>query len=214
MGQFSDDGRWWWDGAQWIATSQVVLPDLPMTDFERSGKLSRSRRLMRRHMWLYWLNTGGSLLAGTLWSALAGPALQGYRTWTLEQLALATAYVLGPDEPMLAGEVSILMPTGLASPFERDFAVAVSAAHVLVFRLDSFDGQPRWLALAARPAGVEISKRWTGGVRRQRVLSVYPELRIKAVESEWSILLTPLVSDAKPVLEAWRRASGATAATQ
>lgn len=27
MSGFSDDGRWWWDGAQWIVTSQVVMPD-------------------------------------------------------------------------------------------------------------------------------------------------------------------------------------------
>jgi hypothetical protein len=30
--------------------------------------------------------------------------MRDYRSWTLEQLALATAYLLGPDEPMLAGE--------------------------------------------------------------------------------------------------------------
>ena len=35
--QFSDDGQWWWDGNQWIATSQVVLPKLPMTESDRES---------------------------------------------------------------------------------------------------------------------------------------------------------------------------------
>jgi len=33
MGQFSDDGLWWWDGTTWIATAQIVLPHLPLTEF-------------------------------------------------------------------------------------------------------------------------------------------------------------------------------------
>jgi len=55
MGQFSDDGQWWWDGASWIATSQVVLPDLPITAPEQSGKLkelgTRGRTLRRLDGW-------------------------------------------------------------------------------------------------------------------------------------------------------------------
>ena len=39
VGQFSDDGQWWWDGTTWIATSQIVLPQLPVTEFEKSGRL-------------------------------------------------------------------------------------------------------------------------------------------------------------------------------
>ena len=28
---FTDDGQWWWDGTTWVATAQVVLPQLPTT---------------------------------------------------------------------------------------------------------------------------------------------------------------------------------------
>lgn len=34
MSGFSDDGQWWWDGQQWIATSQVVIPELPIRNTE------------------------------------------------------------------------------------------------------------------------------------------------------------------------------------
>jgi hypothetical protein len=48
--QFSVDGQWWWDDMRWIATSQVVLPNLAMTEFERSGKLNEARiRMRKRH---------------------------------------------------------------------------------------------------------------------------------------------------------------------
>jgi len=35
-------------------------------------------------------------------------------------------------------------------------AVAVTAAHVLVFRMESLDDQPRWIALACRSVDVKI----------------------------------------------------------
>ena len=44
MGQFSDDGQWWWDGSNWVATAQVVIPQLPPTEFEQSGRAAEARR--------------------------------------------------------------------------------------------------------------------------------------------------------------------------
>ena len=61
MGQFSDDGLWWWDGTTWIATAQIVLPQLPVTEFEQSGKLDGARRFMRRWSLLFSANTFISL---------------------------------------------------------------------------------------------------------------------------------------------------------
>ena len=52
VGQFSDDGLWWWDGTTWIATAQIALPQLPVTEFEQSGKLKGARTFMRRAAWL------------------------------------------------------------------------------------------------------------------------------------------------------------------
>jgi hypothetical protein len=51
----------------------------------------------------------------------------------MEQLALAAAYLLGPDEPMLAGEMSRY---DVWDGWARNLAVAVTAAHVIVFRID------------------------------------------------------------------------------
>lgn len=69
MGVFSDDGLWWWDGQAWIATSQVVLPQLPMTEFEQSGKLKKGRSRMRKGQGL--LNTdfvAANLIGGKSWN--------------------------------------------------------------------------------------------------------------------------------------------------
>jgi hypothetical protein len=32
----------------WIATAQIVLPQLPVTEFEQSGRLNGARRSMKR----------------------------------------------------------------------------------------------------------------------------------------------------------------------
>src|SRR5256885_16373849 len=85
VGQFSDDGLWWWDGTTWIATAQIVLPQLPVTEFEQSGKLKGARRLIR----LFWWNTFITPALVFLIPLLA--AVREYRSWELQQLALATA---------------------------------------------------------------------------------------------------------------------------
>jgi hypothetical protein len=126
-------------------------------------------------------------------------ALRDYRSWKLEQLALATAYLLGPHETMLAGETSVLdyQPTSLVT---RDLAVVVTAAHVLVFGIDSLDGQPRWVALAGRPTDMKIEL-------RSLVFGLYPAIWISCGNREWRIRGTPSVFRPEPVLEAWRQAA-------
>jgi hypothetical protein len=49
-----------------------------------------------------------------------------YRSWKLEQLALATAYLLGPHEAMLAGETSLLDSHITDGPVKWDLAVSVT----------------------------------------------------------------------------------------
>lgn len=197
VGQFSDDGLWWWDGTTWIATAQIVLPQLPVTEFERSGKLKGARSFMSRASPFLSRNTFISVGLIFLFPWLT--ALRDYRSWKLEQLALATAYLLGPNEAMLAGETSLL-DSQTTSPVTRDLAVAVTGAHVLVFGIDSLDGQPRWVELAGRATNVKIE-------RRSLVFGLYPALWIRCGNVQWRIRGTPSVFRPEPVLEAWRQAS-------
>lgn len=197
MGQFSDDGLWWWDGTTWVATAQIVLPQLPMTEFERSGKLKGARSFMRRWALVLWGNTFISVAVVSLFPWLA--AMRDYRSWRLEQLALATAYLLGPHETMLAGETSLLDSHITRGSVRRDLAVAVTAAHILVFGIDSLDGQPRWVGLARRPTDVKIEL--------HSLFGLYRALWITCGNSQWRIRGTPSVFRPEPVLEAWRQAA-------
>lgn len=122
--------------------------------------------------------------------------------WTFEQLALATSFLLGPDEAILAAEVNLDTPNALTDSLKRDLAVVVTARHVLIFRIDSFDGQPRWIALAARPADVKMVSRWifensTAG----------PALVVSSGTGRWVIRAFYGVSRPDDVLDAWRRAT-------
>ena len=197
MGHFSDDGLWWWDGKTWVPTSQVALPQLPITEFERSGRLKGASAFMRRaSLFLSWNTFIG---VGFIFLFPWLHALRDYRSWKLEQLALATAYLLGEDETMLAGETSVL-DSQATSPVTRDLAVAVTASHVLVFSIDSLDGQPRWIAFAGRATEVKIEL-------RSVLFGLYPALLISCARGQWRIRGTPSVFRPEPVLDAWREAA-------
>lgn len=227
MGQFSDDGKWWWQGTAWVPTAQVVLPQLPTTEFERSGKLEIARGRMREAAWLGVANAFPPLafVTGVPLIFVAHRAVRDYRSWRLEQLALATAHLLGPNEPMLAGEAT--MREGPQSPDDSAksyLAVAVTAAHALVFRIDYFDGQPRWIALAGRPPDVTIeyvrpfhSARILEATGRpeQRTETVLfgPALIVSGGNGQWAISGWPGLFKAQPVLDAWRQAGNATSNT-
>jgi hypothetical protein len=206
---FSEDGQWWWDGATWVATAQVVIPQLPMTEFERSGKLETARRRRKNSQLLFWANGYPPLawLTGSALLIFGSRASRAYRAWTLEQLALATAYLLGPDEPMLAGEGGILIADQFDLPplGRADLAVGVTAAHVLVFRIDSVDGQPRWIALAARSSDVKIEV-LKGPRTTRNGIEFGPDLAVSGWNGQWTI---PGASWFKPdpVLEAWRQST-------
>jgi hypothetical protein len=208
MGHFSDDGLRWWDGQTWVATAQVVLPQLPPTALEQSGKLEQARRGMRKSQWLAGANSCAlepiTAITGIALLNVQQPVLRDYRSWRLEQMALATAHLLGPNEPMLAGEpASLSADTG-----GSQLAVAVTASHVLIFRIASREDQPRWIVLARRPADVKIelvTVAW--GL-------LYAALIVSAGQERWEIRGWPGVFKPEPVLDAWRRAVTATTATR
>jgi hypothetical protein len=160
---------------------------------------------LRKTGWLSWTNDAGCALS---WLALIPflsvtvPALRDYRLWTLEQLVAATSYLLGPNETMLAGEATVLPPQFVGDSDKRDLAVAVTAAHVLLFRVDSFDGQPRSIVLVARRADVTME------VRSFVAAGFHgPALTIRSGNAQWVIRGEPGVWEPNAVLEAWRTGS-------
>src|ERR1700687_1587105 len=96
-----------------------------------------------------------ALLVGIPYLVIERRFFQAYRRWALEMLARARAYLLGPEEPLVAGEPSVTRPL-LAQLAISDLAVVVTAAHVLVLRMDPVNGQPRWIALAARAGAIRV----------------------------------------------------------
>jgi len=204
VGQFSDDGQWWWDGASWVATAQVVIPQLPPTEFEQAGKAQEAQRRAKKggRVWA-WTDPFPALAALRVVAAAdLLPALRDYRSWKLEQMALATTYLLGPDEPMLAGEVATVTRDEQAPVL----GVAVTSAHVLVFRIESLDGQPRWIALAGRATDVNMKVRT--GIEKILLL---PALLVTGRNGPLVIGGLPRMFKPQPVLDAWRQAAGGVA---
>ena len=204
MGQFSDDGQWWWNGANWVATAQFVLPQLPPTEFEQSANLAEARRRMKTGARLWSVGDIIAPLAALRVVAAADllPAMSLYRSWKLAQLALATAYMLGPDEPMRAGEITTLTHDEGAPVL----AVAVASTHVLVFRIDSLEGQPRWIALAGRAADVNVKLRT--GIEKYLL---GPALIVTGRYQQLVIGGIPRMFKPEPVLDAWRQAANGIA---
>jgi hypothetical protein len=201
---FSDDGQWWWDGTTWVATSAVVVPQLPATEFEKSGRLKYARSQMKTIRGLFIANQTVPPLAfatGVPLLLVGIPTLRNYRSWKLEQLALATVYLLGPNEAMLAGEAASLT---MFPDDSADAALVVTAAHVLVFRFDSFEEQPRRVALAGRSTDVKIEL-------GRGLFGVGAALVVSRGNERWVMRGVPGVFRPKPVLEAWLRAAKGTA---
>lgn len=204
MSGFSEDGQWWWDGGQWILTSQVVIPDLAIPLPEATVRSKGRWKLL------------GDVNNITLWQTGLGlpfvfferRAFRDIRMWTLEQLASATTYLLGPPEPMLAGETALYRP--LLSFFTytayRDVAVVVTAAHVLVLLFDRFDGQPRWVSLAARPKDVRLEV-------FGRVVGAHTTIVVHHAGRRWNVKGTARIAQPDPVVAAWKAGLAATMRT-
>ncbi len=197
---FSEDGQWWWDGRQWTAVSQVAIPDLEEAQTERARHLIARRDQLRDASSLAGLPilpAGLSLLVGIPYLFFERRFFQEYRAWALDMLESATSYLLGPDEPLVAGEPSVTRPlfSQLAIP---DLGVVVTGAHVLVLRLDQVNGQPRWIALAARADAV--------GVEAPTPLFSQPTIVVRSVSQYWSIQGRSRVMRPARVVAAWKSA--------
>ena len=164
MREFSPDGFWWWDGMTWRPSTEIELT--PQTEFERSGKLAHARGLISNRD-----NAFAAAYAVGILPDVAMPVVdllaiymmvvqwQGfkdYREWTLEQLKVATEELFGADEPMVAGETTLWPPTGLVPGMRRDFAVAVTNQHVVLYQFPYVNSPSLRVVFAAVPSQVRL----------------------------------------------------------
>jgi len=205
---FSEDGQWWWDGHQWMASSQVVIPDLPAAQPGTvQGSMQERHRLGEATTAADWLGISGTPFSGAAFFVglsflfVERDAYRKFRQWTLDQLAAATAYLVGPDEPMVAGETTLYRPPSFLTvqATVRDFAVVITAAHVLVLRFDRPDGQPRWVALAARATDVQI-------IASGEFLRARPTIVVRHGSQSWTIQGMARVMQHVPIVAAWKAA--------
>jgi hypothetical protein len=164
LGVFSADGEWWWDGAHWVATAEILLT-IPETEFERSGRLKQARRLVIVREWMQGIGYVG---VGSIFGIPLVPffviaymvvlrrVFRAYRTWTLELLSSATAQLMGPEEPMLAGETTVWPPLTWWPQVQRDFAVAATRTHVLMYWFTDYDSPVCRVIWVARPQDVDM----------------------------------------------------------
>ena len=184
-----------------MAASQLVIPDLQEAQTERARQLIARRDQLRDASSLAgWpiFPAPIALLVGIPYLVIERRFFQAYRRWALDMLASATAYLLGPDEPLVAGEPSVTRPL-LAQLAISDLAVVVTAAHVLVLRMDPVNGQPRWIALAARAGAIRVEA-------PTPVVS-QPTIVVRSGSQLWSIQGASRVMRPEPVVSAWMRAA-------
>lgn len=210
MSGFSDDSQWWWDGLAWVATSQLVIPDLPATDrlAELEARVRPHRLLDDMNLAAYFVPTGGWSLGSTLawpWLFTYRSGFRAYREWTLEQFKSATTYLLGPDEPALAAEVGIYSEILIGKVWGGN-AVVVTAQHVLILANDTPLGRPRKILLVAHPTQVEMREH-AGGI-----LNAYPTIVVRAGGQIWTIKGMNGIIKTKPVIAAWWSAATAVRA--
>jgi hypothetical protein len=201
--RFSPDGSTWWDGTRWVPTSETHIVG-PETEFERSGRLKAARRLMTIRDWAF----AGFYLAGlsvfgipliplvlVVYVVAQYRAFKGYREWTLELMALATAKLLDADEPMLAGETTLRALSGFWPRQKRDVAIAVTRDHVLLYLFDSFDHPAMRVIFGARAAEVELML--ISGMTQRTLAATHSGRR-------WWITGIRGIFKGEAVLEAWR----------
>jgi hypothetical protein len=198
-----------------MASSQVVIPDLLAVQPETVQALMQKRHQLGEATTVAsWLGISSTSLSaagffvGLPFLFVERDALRKFRQWTLDQLAAATTYLLGPDEPMVAGETTLYRPPSFLTvqATVRDFAVVVTAAHVLVLRFDRPDGQPRWVALAARARDVQI-------IASGEFLRARPTIVVRHRSQSWTIQGMARVMQHLPIVAAWKAALAAPVKT-
>ena len=207
MSGFSDDGQWWWDGRDWVATSQVLIPDLPPSD--RAMELEPQ---VRRYQFLdhanlasgltWWAGDGLSGPLVLLWLVFQKRAFRAYREWAIEQFKTAANYLLGPNEPVLAAEAGLFTEVVIGWVW-GGYGVVVTAGHVLIIANDSGLGHPRRVLLAAHPEQV-VMRPHAGGI-----LNAYPTILVSVGGQTWPIRGMNRVIKTEPVITAWWRLANA-----
>lgn len=206
MSGFSDDGQWWWDGQDWVATSQVLIPDLPLS--ERAQELEpRVRRYqfldhanLAVNPWTPVIDVSGPLVL--LWLVFQRRAFRAYREWAIEQFKAATTYLLGPNEPVLAAEAGLFGEL-IVGWVWGGYGVVVTARHVLILANDSGLGHPRRVLLAAHPEQVNMRPH-AGGI-----LNAFPTILVSAGGQTWAIRGMNRVINTEPVISTWWRLANA-----
>ena len=126
-------------------------------------------------------------------------AFNGYRTWTLELLTLATSQLLGPDEPMLAGETMLCVNVSVLHTVRRDFAVAATKGHILMFWFTHYDSPVCRVVFVASPDEVDMTVR--------RGLTGLKILVIRYSGAWWVLRGSRGVFKPEQVLQAWSNGS-------
>lgn len=206
LSEFSEDGQWWWDGQRWIATSQVVIPELRVGNTDGLERMKRYRQLGTATFVMGMAGIGSRLVESTATALLVPflvlqrPTFRAYRVSLLEQVGAATTYLLGAGEPMVAGEVSVWLHP-LAGIVAGNLAVSVTSRHVVVLQINVSTGLPEHVALAARPWDVNIVFRWG-------LFWGYPTLYVCQPSRVWPIRGAFGILKPEPVLAAWRQSLG------
>jgi hypothetical protein len=208
MREFSPDGFWWWDSTTWRPSTEIELT--PQTEFERSGKLAHARGLISNRDNAFAAGYAAGLvpdlalpvvdLAAIYVMVVQWQAFKEYREWTLEQLQVATEELLGPDEPMIAGETTLWPPTGIVPGMRRDFAVAVTRAHAVLYQFAYANSPSMRVVFAAVPSQVRLID--YGGILKSN-------LGIICGGRRWDLAGIKGIFKARPVSAALQSATGA-----
>lgn len=212
MSGFSDDCQWWWDGQAWIATAQIVIPELPPTERakELEPRVQRYRVLDNANFYGGFVGSFtdvGQSLGSVLWIPwliLYRRAFRAYRELLLEQFRTASDYLLGPYEPVLAAEAGIFTEIIIGAVW-GGYGVVVTANHVLVMANDTAMGHPRRVLMAAHPSEVHMQLHQGG------ILGAYPTILVSLGGQTWPIRGMHSILKAEPVLRAWRAAAARVA---
>ena len=206
MREFSPDGFWWWDGTTWRPSTEIEMT--PETEFERSGKLAHARGLISKRDNAFAAIYGVGIVPDVALPVVDLLAIyvmvvqwQGfkeYREWTLEQLKVATEELFGPDEPMVAGETTLWPPTGFVPGMRRDFALAVTRAHVVLYQFAYANSPTMRVVFAAVPSQVRLID--YGGILRSN-------LGIVCGGRRWDLVGIKRIFKARPVIAALQSAT-------
>jgi hypothetical protein len=182
----------------------------PQTEVERSGKLAHARGLISKRDNAFAAIYGVGMVPDVALPVVDLLAIyvmvvqwQGfkeYREWTLEQLKVATEELFGPDEPMVAGETTLWPPSGFVPGMRRDFALAVTMEHVVLYQFAFANSPTMRVVFAAVPSQVRLID--YGGILKSNLGIVNGGRR-------WDLVGIKGIFKARPVIAALQSATAA-----